>query len=208
MTEETQRRLLRVLALVPKDSQLDPVWEPRAPLGVIYGAATAGLDETQSAEDLALLADLGYLERIFVERIMTCPTCGNHAVNVHESCVTCGSSNLTSITSYFHFRCGYIGPEKAFGVEPGGLRCPKCKRLLTDRGTNWDSPGEYFECRNCAAMFQQPQMGVRCLSCGAHFIGTGLDELRYRDIFAYRRALRGDAALSSGTLEKTDLVET
>jgi hypothetical protein len=201
MTTESDRRLLRVLALVPKDAHLAPSWEPRARLGVIYNGQRAGLDEEGVVEDLDALADLGYLERIFIERLMTCPTCESHAINVHEACVTCGSSNLKRIVTYFHFRCGFTGPESAFAKEAGGLRCPKCKKLLVDLGTDHDSPGIIFECANCAAMFQNPEIGVRCLSCGAAFTGPGVDGLHHRDVFAYRLTTRGDAALSRGAME-------
>jgi hypothetical protein len=206
--DEAEHRLLRALALVPKDSRLEPAWEPRARLGYIYRGAQAGFDEDELASDLALLADRGYLDRVFVERLMICPTCESHAVNVHEACVTCSSSNLVSITSYFHFRCGYIGPEKAFTPEPKGLRCPKCKGLLTDLGTSYDSPGDFFECHNCSATFQQPQMAARCLGCGALFVGVALNELLHRDVYAYRLALKGEAALIRGTLETGNLVES
>jgi Zn finger protein HypA/HybF involved in hydrogenase expression len=189
-------RLLRYLALVPKESHLEPSWEPRARHGVVYRA-----DATEiPVEDLELLADRGFLERIFVERLMICPTCRSHAVNVHEACVTCGSGNLTPIVTYFHFRCGYIGPEKSFSLEAGGLRCPKCKKFLVDLGTDHDSPGVMYECRHCAATFQQPQMGVRCIACGASFLGTALNDLTHLDVFAYRLSHRGDEALAAGTL--------
>lgn len=206
MTLDTNQRLLRVLALVPSDSHLDPKWEPRASEGVVYPAAAGDLDAQQVSEDLETLADRGYLERIFVERLMICPSCESHAVNVHEACVTCSSSNLESIKSYFHFRCGFIGPEKAFVKDAGGMRCPKCKKYLVDLGTQYDSPGDYFECKNCAAMFQQPQMGVRCLSCGARFNGLALQDIKHRDVYAYRLLLRGQNALASGTLEESKLV--
>ena len=200
MTDAINDRLLKVLALVPKDAHLAPSWEPRSRSGVTYNGSKAGLDENQTADDLEELASRGYLERIFVERLMICPTDGSHAMNVHEACVTCGSANLKRIMTYFHFRCGFVGPEKAFTPEAGGLRCPKCKGLLVDLGTNYDSPGEMFECNNCASMFQQPQMGVRCLSDGATFLGPALDDILYRDVFAYRLTTSGDAALARGTI--------
>jgi hypothetical protein len=200
MTENTDRRLLQALALVPKDGHLAPSWEPRSRLGAIYNAQRAGLDEENVAEDLETLAGLGYLERIFVERLMTCPTCDSHAINVHEACVTCASSNLKRIKSYFHFRCGFIGPESAFVKEPAGMRCPKCKVLMVDLGTDHDSPGVMFECLNCAAMFQNPEIGVRCLSCGGSFTGPAIDDLHHRDVFAYRLTTRGDAALTRGAI--------
>jgi DNA-directed RNA polymerase subunit RPC12/RpoP len=200
MTGGLDHGLLQVLALVPKDAHLAPSWEPRARLGVMYGGLRAGLDEDRVAEDLEALADLGYLERIFVERLMTCPTCESHAVNVHEACVTCGSSNLKRIVTYFHYRCGFIGPESAFKKESGGLRCPKCKKFLVDLGTDHDSPGVMFECLNCAAKFQNPEIGVRCLSCGASFTGAEVEEVHHRDVFAYRLTTQGDAALAEGAV--------
>ena len=207
MTDETNRRLMRVLALVPKDSRLEPRFEPRAHAGVVYGGSSEGLDEGSVVDYLEILADRGFVERIFVERLMICPSCESHAVNVHEACVTCMSSNLVTIRSYFHFRCGFIGPESAFGKDPGGLRCPKCKGLLVDLGTDHDSPGDFFECKNCSAMFQQPQMGVRCLSCGARYIGTSLAELRNRDVFAYRLTLRGERAIENRAANLSGVLE-
>jgi hypothetical protein len=202
MADENSQRLLRFLSLLPKDSHLEPSWEPRAATGAVYLArGSDGSPVDIPAADLESLADRGYLERIFVERLMICPTCSSHAANVHEACVTCNSSNLTAITTYFHFRCGYIGAEKTFSKEAGGLRCPKCKKFLVDLGTDHDSPGVMFECGNCASTFQQPQMGVRCLSCGATFLGTALQELGHLDVFAYRLSQRGDAALAAGRLE-------
>jgi Zn finger protein HypA/HybF involved in hydrogenase expression len=180
------------------------VWEPRARLGYTYSGAALDFDEKRLAEDLHALADEGYLERIFIERLMICPSCESHAVNVHEACVTCSSSNLATIVSYFHFRCGYVGPEKTFKKEQRGLRCPKCKGLLVDLGTDHDSPGEFYECRGCEAMFQQPQMAVRCLSCGGLYIGTALQSLRYRDVYAYRLLLKGEMALMKGSLGKPE----
>lgn len=206
-TGELQDRLLRTLALVPKDSRLEPQWEPRTRLGYTYRGAEA-FEEDQLVQDLDTLAERGYLERIFVERLMVCPTCHSHAVNVHESCVTCGSSDLITITSYFHFRCGYIGPESAFAKDPNGLRCPKCKGVLTDRGTRFDSPGDYFQCQSCASMFQEPQMGVRCLSCGAAFLGDALQGLLHRDAYAYRLTLRGQTALTNRKIDVGELVQS
>ncbi len=193
--------LLRVLAFIPKDAHLSPAWEARSRLGAVYGGERAGFDEDRLHEALETLANRGFLERIFVERLTTCPTCESHAINVHEACVTCGSSNLKRIVTYFHFRCGFVGPEGAFAKDPGGLRCPKCKGLLVDLGTDHDSPGVMFECAKCAAMFQNPEIGVRCLSCGAAFTAGAVDELHHRDVFSYRLTSRGDAALARGAIE-------
>jgi ssDNA-binding Zn-finger/Zn-ribbon topoisomerase 1 len=190
-------RLLRVLAAVPDGSVLAPVWQPASRAGFVYLAGDNAADDTV-LEDLETLASQGYLERTFVERLSLCPHCTSHALNVHESCPQCGSSNLSSFKAFFHFRCGYVGPAESFKAEADGLRCPKCNRILADLGTDHDSPGEYFECRACSAKFQTPNVGARCLACGATFSGN--EETGHRDVFAYRLTARGKTALKENRL--------
>ena len=122
---------------------------------------------------------------------------------MHECCTSCGGSHFVSFRALFHFRCGFVGPTTAFKEEPKGLRCPKCNRLLADIGTDHDSPGEFFRCRGCAAMFQVPQMGARCVSCAARFGGADMSLIEHRDVFAYRIASLGSAALREERLFET-----
>ncbi|MHB8355069.1 MAG: TackOD1 domain-containing metal-binding protein [Vulcanimicrobiaceae bacterium] len=193
---DRSERLLRALAAVPEDSVLAPVWQPASRAGFVYLAAAPEPVDAEMLEDLETLASQDYLERTFVERLSLCPRCASHALNVHETCPSCASSNLMPFKALFHFRCGFVGPVEAFAAEPAGLRCPKCNRILADLGTDHDSPGEYFQCRACASMFQVPTAGARCLSCGAVFSGGAMgEEMGYRDVFAYRITARGKAAL-------------
>ncbi len=194
-------RLLRALALVRSaGSMLEPVWDPHRRAGISYRTTDSALEGEGLASDLEELADGDYLERVFVERLTHCPTCESHAVNVHEACMTCASSNLVQFKALFHFRCGYVGPVTSFREEPSGLRCPKCSRLLKDLGTDHDSPGEYFQCRSCTATFQVPEVGARCLSCGARFAGSAMQAIRQRDAYAYRLSSLGEAALQENKL--------
>ncbi len=194
-------RLLRTLALVQSaGSMLEPVWDPHQRAGIAYRGSDSVLDSDGLAGDLEELADGDYLERVFIERLTHCPTCESHAVNVHEACMTCASSNLVQFKALFHFRCGYVGPVTTFREEPNGLRCPKCSRLLKDLGTDHDSPGEYFQCRSCTATFQVPEVGARCLSCGARFAGSAMQAIRQRDVYAYRISSLGKAALQENKL--------
>lgn len=199
-------RLLAALAAVPADGTLEPSWESSARAGVVYRATGSDLKNEHLADELEELADGDYLERVFVERLSLCGSCGSHAVNFHEACMSCSSSNLVQFTALLHFRCGYVGPTTAFREERDGLRCPKCRRILNDVGTDYDSPGDYFRCRACAAMFQVPEVGARCLSCGARFAGEALQSMQSRDVYAYRLTSLGRAALKEGRLleESTD----
>ncbi len=194
--------LLKTLAIVQAaGSLLEPVWDPYGRFGVAYRGTDSELDDSRLQNHLEALAQEDYLERVFVERISLCPNCGNHAINVHEACLTCGSSNLTQFKAYFHFRCGYVGPVTAFAKEKQGLRCPKCSRILADLGTDHDSPGTYFRCRGCMAMFQVPEVGGRCLACGVRLSGSTLQEIGHHDVFAYRLTTLGRAAIAEGRLQ-------
>ncbi len=198
-------RLLRALAIVRgAEPLLSPSWDARTREGYVYLGGTSALDDRSLAVDLEELAREDYLERVFVERISLCDNCGSHAVNVFEACLTCSSSNLHRMRTLLHFRCGYVGPVDAFALEPVGRRCPKCRKLLVDLGTDHDSPGEYYDCRNCNAEFQVPEVGARCLSCGSRYVGTEMQRLREHDVFAYRMTPLGTAALAENRVPDPD----
>lgn len=190
--------LMRALAAIPQSSSLEPSWEPASNAGFVYRGTGSPAEDEKMLDALEKLAERGYVERVFVERLSLCPSCGSHALNVHEACLTCGSSNLELFKALFHFRCGFVGPVTAFKAERDGLRCPKCNRILADLGTDHDSPGEYFHCLNCDAMFQTPDVGARCLSCGARFSGKAMQNIGRRDVYGYRITSLGKAALSAG----------
>lgn len=192
---EGNEQLLKTLAIVRKASSfLEPGWDPRTRSGVVYRGTGSELDDARLPEYLETLADGDYLERVFVERISLCPNCGNHAINVHEACLSCASSNLTQFKALFHFRCGYVGPVAAFTKEKQGSRCPKCRKILADLGTDHESPGVYFRCRACMAMFQVPEVGARCLNCSARFTRGTLQDIQHVDVYSYRLTALGTAA--------------
>lgn len=200
MSDRTAR-LLRALNVI-KDSggTLEPAWNPHTREGVVYRGTGSPLDDMTLAADLEELASEDYVERVFIDRLSLCPNCESHALNVREVCMSCSSANLTQVKTILHFRCGFVGAESAFSDEPQGRRCPKCRKLLTNPGTDHDSPGDYFSCRACSASFQVAEVGARCLSCGARYAGVEMQRVTTRDVYAYRIAALGTAALSEGRL--------
>jgi len=179
---------------------IEPKWDPAVREGVVYRGTGSPLDDYSLAADFEELARAGYLERVFVDRLSICPNCESHALNVREVCLTCSSSNLKAIKTLLHFRCGYVGPVSAFAQEAQGRRCPKCRKLLQDLGTDHDSPGDYFQCQACNSEFQIPEVGARCLSCGSRYAGTDMQRILQRDVFAYRLTALGNAAVADGRL--------
>jgi hypothetical protein len=186
--------MVETLRAVPSDALLEPVWNFSSPHGYFYNGVPA-LSREDFAANLERLADQGYLERVFVDRLSLCPNCDSPALNVQEICSSCGSSHLERFVAYFHFRCGYVGAQTSFKLEPGGMRCPKCKRILADLGTDYDSPGTFFRCLACTAEFQTPHIGGRCLRCSCRFDQAGMQNAHERDVFAYRLTESGQRAL-------------
>ncbi len=200
MTEHDSR-LLRGLGVVASAGpMLEPSWDPNVREGFGYRGGASPLEDYALLGDLEELARTGYLERVFVDRLSLCPNCESHALNVRETCLSCGSSNLRQIKTLLHFRCGFVGPIHAFKEEPQGRRCPKCRKLLVDVGTDHDSPGDFFACQACNAEFQVPEVGARCLACGARYAGTDMQRVRQRDVYAYRLSALGTAAVRDGRL--------
>ena len=201
---ERDERWLRALATVRDAGPLlEARWDPQSREGFVYvrGDDLADEELRSSLEDLARF---GYVERTFVDRLSLCPNCRSHAINVREICLSCKSSNLTSVETLHHYRCGFVGPSYAFALDDEGRRCPKCGRTLHDLGTDFDSPGTSFVCRVCDSKFQLPDVGALCLSCGQTLAGDEMRRIVYREAFSYRLSRLGAAALQSGRLLDRD----
>jgi hypothetical protein len=197
-------RTLQLLRMVESAGELRLQWDPQALLGFAYYPGDVDASDLPSREELEALVGQDLLERTFVERLTLCESCGSHAVNVHEACVSCSSSNLSQFQVFFHFRCGFTGPVSAFAQDRNGLRCPKCKKLLVDLGTDHDSPGSFFRCGSCASMFQTPHSGVRCTSCGARYTASALAGLQTIDACNYRLTNIGRAVIVQNRLLSDD----
>ena len=66
-------RLLRALALV-RDARplLEPTWDPHDRCGFTYRGPQSEPDDQYLRDDLEILADAGYIDRAFVERLTVC----------------------------------------------------------------------------------------------------------------------------------------
>ncbi len=197
----TTERLLVVLASASEAGpSLEPKWDPYAVNGYVYPASRSELDDGSFLAQLEELAARDYLDRVFVDRISLCPNCDGHALNVREICVECHSSNIAAVETLIHFRCAFVGPAGTFVEDAMGRRCPKCRRILQELGTDYGRPGESFSCRACNATFQVPDVGALCLSCGAKFAADEMKAVKSRDVYAYRLTGLGRAALREGRL--------
>ncbi len=76
-----------------------------------------------------------------------CHACGAHAVTVHPV--------------RHHFICAYVGPSYDFLPHQEGDLCPKCNRLLSETGQDWEILGDSSLCMTCGdeRMLYQPRGG-------------------------------------------------
>jgi hypothetical protein len=170
---------------------LTPNANPYAKNGYEY--PVSGLDERY----LGSLADHGYLDERFFDRVSLCPKCLSHHLNLREVCPTCRRPNLSDEIMLHHFRCGYVGRIAEYTTTNGDRVCPKCSRRLSHIGTEYDRLGKMFRCNECGLSFQDPPVDALCLSCGTH---TPAEDLPTADIFSYTLSSRGVAALQRGNV--------
>lgn len=64
-------------------------------------------------------------------------------------CNKCGADAGAQYPVLHHFICSYVGPEYDFAKQTVGKLCPKCNRLITDDGKDWEIIGDCQFCTQC-----------------------------------------------------------
>jgi hypothetical protein len=192
-TDLGERNLAHVLGKIAEaGGMISPTANPTAKNG--YEFAALGPDQTS----LPLLAELGYLEKHFVDRVNLCPRCESHHLNIREVCPNCRTPNLSDEVLLHHFRCGYVGRRSEFETPERDRACPKCSRALRHLGTEYDRLGKTFRCNACGTSFQDPPVDALCLSCGAR---NSAEDMPTIDVFAFTLTSQGVAAVQRGKVE-------
>lgn len=140
------------------------------------------------------MVELGFSEKVrMVDRIHTCPDCGESHLLFVECCPKCKSSNIHQEAIIHHFRCANISPESSYQWD-GELRCPKCKKLLRHIGVDYDRPAVVYTCFECGNTFMRSNMRVVCTNCG---LSTTPDQLVAVDINEYKLTNEGLKAFAT-----------
>lgn len=191
--------LLQRLADGPVDA-LEPVSNLASPIGYCYEMAQE-IFETRPGEEakqLDHLAELGYLDRQFFDKIHLC-VCERRqfAINFREVCVKCRSSNIDVTDMIHHYSCGYTGAEPEF---QDGIRyvCPKCDEELKHIGVDYEKVSTDYVCAACGHVFTEPNIGCQCLACEQQF---DVDRAFVRTLYVYRINAKGTLVASRGTME-------
>ena len=141
-----------------------------------------------------MLEELGYAEPVkHIERVHTCPKCGDAHLLFIECCPKCGSSNIHQESIIHHFRCANLSPESTYQWD-GELRCPKCKKVLRHIGVDYDRPASACHCEECDNTFINTSMKVICSHCNHVSVP---DQLLPLDIIQYRLTEKGITAFTT-----------
>lgn len=197
-------RLLAILHRIQQNGgEWSPIWTPCSSRGYVYETNTESMENNDVlTRDLQYLVQNDYLEKSFADILTGCPACGSHHVNVREVCISCKSAHIEEIPLIHHFRCGYVGPIHLFERdEKGARRCPKCEGKLEHLGTDHDLPGNNYNCLDCNASFQVPDVEALCLSCQKR--SQGINLLR-EEVHKYRISSLGFSALHRGRFFEAD----
>lgn len=203
MTEDNKRRLDVLHRIQNYNGEWSPIWDPCSAMGYVYDPdIRSSEDNDELMQDLDYLARNDYLEKSFADKLTVCPVCDSHHVNAREVCVSCNSPQIQEIPLIHHFRCGYVGAIDLFERDDkGARRCPKCEGKLEHLGTDHDLPGSNYNCLNCNASFQAPDVEALCLSCQKRSLGV---DLLKRDVYMYRISSLGFSALRNGRFFDAD----
>ncbi|MFA5899613.1 MAG: response regulator [Hyphomicrobium sp.] len=166
-------------------------YEPRIASLVSYD--TIAQPDLVVREGDLLTAD-GLFKKIFFDRLHVCGRCNSNRLNVREECSHCRSADLAEESYLHHFRCAYQGPDSKFR-QGDDLICPKCRRALTNFGSDYDRPGSMSVCRKCGHADSEPVIGFMCLDCGAHSDSATTNT---RDVYSYGLTEQGQSFAKHG----------
>ncbi|MBN2713679.1 MAG: diguanylate cyclase [Planctomycetes bacterium] len=189
--------LLNVIsAMMPPT--VEPQVDIHSPFGYSWHLARGALD-CKAGEERAILEDLaegGYLEKRFRDKLLLCPFSNEAHIAFREICPECKSADIELQEMIHHFRCGYVGPERHF-MRAGMLVCPKCDYSLKHIGVDYERPSQIFACNPCEWSGSTPDTEGLCLGCAKKFEP---EQAVQTEISAYALTARGALAARDGSL--------
>ncbi len=130
---------------------------------------------------LEFLVDKDILKKNFFDRLLRCPQCRSINLRPTTHCSKCGSGDIARGRVLEHFVCKYVGLEDEF-IANGKYICPRCKVELRTIGSDYQSLGLLYKCRDCDEIFHIPQVKWSCLKCSSL---TAEDKVTEANIYSY-----------------------
>ena len=139
-----------------------------SPLGFFYPyvESVLGVKGEEVVPILDALASEAILNRSFFEKLLRCPSCQSVNLRPSTHCPRCAAGNIARGRVLEHFACKHVGLEDEY-VARGRYVCPECKQELRTIGSDYQSLGLLYKCRDCDNVFNQPMIKWRCLKCSS-----------------------------------------
>ncbi len=152
--------------------------------GFGYPQAESILESTTSdtVATLEFMANEDILERNLQENILFCPKCQSPDLKPGLGCPKCGSANIAKGRILEHLSCRNNSLEEDYASN-GKYVCPKCGQELKYLGTDYQSLGINYKCRECGAISKDAAYNMKCLQCSNVFPESDAREII---LYSYR----------------------
>jgi hypothetical protein len=152
--------------------------------GFGYPQAESILESTTSevVDTLEFMANEDILERNLHENILFCPKCQSTNLKPGLGCPKCGSGNIAKGRILEHLSCRNNSLEEEY-ANNGKYICPKCRQELRFLGTDYQSLGINYKCRDCGVISKDAAFNMQCQQCSNLFPE---DEAREVVLYSYR----------------------
>ena len=127
-----------------------------------------GLTTHEAITTLEFLANEDILEKHPYDKLLFCPRCQSPSLKPGLGCPKCGSGNIARGRILEHFSCRNNSLEDDYAGN-GKCICPKCKQELRFLGTDYQSLGINYKCRECGGISKEAALSWQCLQCSLLF---------------------------------------
>ena len=150
-------------------SEVKPTTNLDASNGFAYPEVESLLEVTaqEAVTTLEFLASEDILGKNIRGHILFCPKCQSPKLKTGFGCPNCGSGNIGKGRILEHFTCRNNSLEDDY-ADNGKYICPKCKQELRFLGTDYQSLGISYKCRECGSISKEAASSWQCLKC-SHF---------------------------------------
>jgi len=201
---EDKKRLDFLKYLIEKDvRKIEPEYNMSSQNGYGYKIAADFFEKKDGSEleDLKYIAEKQVFKKDFFDKILLCPYCFHHDINVRETCPSNHSADITVAEMIHHYQCGYVGTEAEY-MEGIKYVCPKCRKELKHIGVDYDKPGRTYVCNSTGEKFTEPDIYCQCRSCKKFFEA---DDAVRQDIYTFAVMDRINEVATQGRFTEMNL---
>lgn len=150
--------------------EVKPVTNLATKDGFGYPQAERILESSTSevVDTLEFMANEDILERNLHENVLFCPKCQSPNLKPGLGCPKCGSGNIAKGRILEHLSCRNNSLEEDYSNN-GKYVCPKCHQELRFLGTDYQSLGINYKCRECGGISKDAAFNMQCLQCSSLF---------------------------------------